>query len=739
MSTELIDSLPAGCSPRITRLREAARARAVAPHDDNARFFAEKRRVYDACPELPHPLRVAKATAAALEHLPVYLLPESQLVGMVYHLGEWVSVEDPSDWYAPNAPRARELFPADAELCELEILSGGAFQGHVSWWWPWVLEKGILGLLAETQARLATAADETARTFYQGVLTMLTAVVGWNQRHAIALEEAGCGADTAERARLAGLLEIVRRVPTQPARTFREAVQSWYFQHLCVMRENPFGGNGPGRLDYFLWPYLERDLAARAITLQEAYELIQELFILIDERILEADGWVETIVTGGCHPDGTPAVNPLSYLMVEAFIALDLVHPAVYMRIPEHPPTAWVELAARYLREGKNRAQIISDRTMLAAMTRAGMPFADAAHYTCGGCMEIHPHGMNSDLLFTGTHNLMKTLELTLTGGACLKTGRWMTHAALPALPDYADFEELFQTLVEEIRRETRLWVERLDFFSARLAETRPMYLLSALMLDCLARGREQHDGGARYHDYGIAALGLPNVADALTAVKIAVFDDRRCTAEELLAALRDNFAGHDALRAYLKSLPTYGQQHPEADAMANRILVETCRAYADAKTRWGGQLKPMLFTFVWAPMMGATLGATAYGDLAGALIAQGMTPRNSAMTDGLTAAIGSHAALSLDHVSGGATSMWDLDAQWASQPVVRALLDSFLALGGMFFQGNTTDVRDLLAARERPEEYPNLIVRVGGFSSRFVILSPELQEEIIGRVRHRG
>lgn len=735
-----VQTLPSGCSTRIARLRDASRARAVLPHEENARFFADKRRAFDELfADLPMRKRQARAFAYALEHLPVHVLPESQLVGMVYHLGAPVAVEDPADWYAPNKERARELFPADTELCDLEILSPGAFQGHVTWWWEWVLEKGVIGLLEETRTRLAAAPDDIARDFYECVITALVAVLHWNERHVMALEDACCGAAPRECARLETLLEICRRVPAYPARSFREAVQGYYFQHLCVMRENPFGGNGPGRLDYFLWPYLERDLAAGRITLEEAYELIQELFIAIHERILVADGWVETIVVGGSHPDGSSAVNPLSYLMVEAFIALDQVHPAVYLRMPKDAPAEYLELAARYLREGKNRAQILNDPPIIAAMTRYGMPVEDAVHYTCGGCMEILPQGMNSDLLFTGTHNLMKTLELALTGGECLKTGRRLTHVPLPALPDYPNFEALFQTLVAEIRRETLLWVKRLDFFSARIAETRPMYLLSALMLDCLARGREQHDGGARYHDFGIAALGLPNVADALTAVKLAVFDERRCTAAELLTALRENFQGHAELRAYLKGLPKFGQQHADADAMADCLLVETCRAYADTRTRWGGQLKPMLFSFVWAPMLGATLGATAYGDLAGVPIAQGMTPRNAAMTEGITAAIGSHAALSLDYVTGAATSMWDLDAQWADQQVVRALLASFLDLGGMIFQGNTTDVNELIAARDHPEDYPNLIVRVGGFSSRFVILSAELQEEIITRIRHKG
>jgi pyruvate-formate lyase len=739
MTTNPTTLLPAGYSPRIARLRDASRARAGLPHADNARFGEQVHQAYvERFTELPPRKRQARAFAWALAHLPVYHFPEARLAGMVYHLGSWAEVADPYDWVTPAREQAATL-AQDAELSEMKLYTSGGFPGHITWRWDWVLEKGILGMIEEYRTALLTAHDETARDFYEGVITRLVAVLHWNERHIIALEEALCGAPRDERARLTHLLDICRRVPASPARTFHEAVQSFYFQHLCVMRENPYGGNGPGRLDYFLWPYLERDLAAGAITLAEAYELVQELFIFIHERILEADGWVETIVVGGCHPDGSSAVNPLSHLMVEAIIALDQVHPAVYMRMPDNPPADYVALAARYLREGKNRAQILSDPAIMAAMMQHGMPAADAAHYTCGGCMEILPQGMQSDMLFTAYHNVPKVVEVTLTGGECLRTGGRLAAGGLRSLTAYADFEAFFAAFAAELRRQAATMVPRLDLYSRSMAEHRPQYLLSSLMQDCLVRGREQHDGGARYHDYGVAALGVPNAADALYAVKRAVFEDRLCTAEELLAALRVDFAGYETLQAALRAFPKYGQQHPDADAMADRVLTALCDAYDAAVNERGGRLKPMLFTFVWSPEAGGALGATAYGEHAGRNIAQGLTPQNSAMSDGITAAIGSHAGLSLHRVTGAATTMWDLDTQWASQEVVSALLTSFLDLGGMIFQGNTTDVADLIAARARPQDFPNLIVRVGGFSSRFVILSAELQEEIIARVRHQG
>jgi formate C-acetyltransferase len=141
----------------------------------------------------------------------------------------------------------------------------------------------------------------------------------------------------------------------------------------------------------------------------------------------------------------------------------------------------------------------------------------------------------------------------------------------------------------------------------------------------------------------------------------------------------------------------------------------------------------------VWAPTAGAVLGATADGRFARTPIAHGLSPQDVGMTEGIGSAIASHAALPLERVSGGASSMWDFDPALANPDVVENTLRAFLQLGGQIFQGNTTDVGELLQARERPEDFPGLLVRVGGFSARFVTLSPELQEEIIGRHRHRN
>ncbi|MBI5834438.1 MAG: hypothetical protein HZB16_19240 [Armatimonadetes bacterium] len=702
---------------------------------------------------LPLPERQARSLADALVAEPVLLHPGERLHGMFYHGAdpqwhspEWgddctvvaasrrVAAEVPE--MAPLANQHPQGRPADG--AESFVIDGSGIPGHVAWHWERVLSGGFESLIDQHQQALAATDDSAARDYYQGAIILLQAAVEWNQRHVDALRERlAAESDAEERARLATSLCALEQVPAKPARSFYEAVVSFYAQWQCVMYEAPYGGNSPGRLDWYLWPFLRDEYETGLISYQEAGELLAELFLKIDERVHLSDGHVNTIVVGGVAPDGGDAVNPLSWLLLDVFEQLDLTHPAVYTRVSAANPPAWHDRCVEYLLQGGNRAQILADEPIIAAMTRDGrLPYADAAQYMCGGCMELAPHGLNSDLLFSFIYNLPKTLGLVLTGGECLTTGQQRLDVP-GSLAEYADFEALYAAFEHELNRALLAKFRCLDIWSEEMARCRPLFLLSSMTDDCLARGRSQQDGGARYADYGGTPLGLQNAADALYAVKRAVFDDGFCAPDELLAALRADFVGHERVQRRLLALPKYGLGEADADAMMDRVLRSVLAPFDTWRNRHGRYVKPILFTFVWAPEMGRSLGASPDGRRRGQPIGHGLTPQAAGLRRGLTASIGSYTQLPNHLVSGGASTMWDLDPQWASQPVIRAVVDTFTAGGGMIFQGNATPVEELRAALDRPAEFGHLIVRVGGFSARFVNLSRELQVEIIERHRH--
>ena len=209
--------------------------------------------------------------------------------------------------------------------------------------------------------------------------------------------------------------------------------------------------------------------------------------------------------------------------------------------------------------------------------------------------------------------------------------------------------------------------------------------------------------------------------------------------AEELTRALEKNFEGYGELRRRLLKLPKYGQECAEADGMAARLSRDVTAIFDSYVNRHGGGAKPVMLSFVWAPAAGKILGATPDGRLATTPVAQSVTPQSSAMTRGITAAMNSCNSLPFELFSGGASAMWDLDPEWASVEVIERLIVGFFAGGGHIFQGNATSVEELIEAQRTPELFPNLIVRVGGFSARFVNLDKDLQNDIINRMRHRS
>ena len=679
--------------------------------------------------ELPHWEKLAKSMAFAIENQDVFAYENDRIGGRIYYNHE-AKVEKYCPELDCNTEAKKQFieeFPEAEELWRYQLI-GGTAKGHITWFFDRILTHGTIGFKKKFEDALKFAKDKEAEEFYRGVIIMLDALQAYNDKHIEVYEKLG-NRELADR---------MRKVPRYPAETFREAVQAFFMQHLVVMRENPFGGNGPGRLDYYLWPYLDRDIKAGRCTLEEAKEIIDELFLRIDERIYRADKWVEAVVVGGTYPNGASAVNPLTYIMIQSIIDLNITHPSIYVRIPENPPEELLDLCSTFLVSGNNRAQILYDPAVIGSLIKNGHPYRDAVEYACGGCLEVGIQGMTSDFLFIGWHNTAKMLELMITGGVCLLDGKKVSaFKADKGLSAYSDFESFYSDFIEEAKRLTTIYLREQDIASEHAQKNRPSYLISSMIDDCLARGRNMHAGGAKYHDYGGAHLGLPNVADGLYAIKRAVFDEKICTADELIAALKANFEGYEKLQAKLKQIPKYGMDNDEADSLANRVMSDFADMYLSYRTRWEGTGKPVILTFVWAPAAAKVLGATADGRNEHFMIAHGVTPACPSMKSGITAALNSCTKMPFDKFSGGASTMWDFDASIATEELVKSILKSFMDKGGQIFQGNTTPLEELIDAKAHPENYEHLVVRVGGYSARFTHLEPSLQDEIIARLRH--
>jgi len=673
--------------------------------------------------------KTARSMAFAIENQEVWAYPEDRIGGRVYYWFEddnYTNCYD-LDYVEQAFAKFKQKYPNADELYYNQLIFPMTL-GHIAWRYDYILSMGLDNFKQKFVDGLKTAKDEKAYEFYSGVIILLDAMQKFNDKHIEIYEKLGNK----------HLADIMKRVPKNPCQTFEEAVQAFYMQHIVVMSENPFGGNSPGRLDYFLWPYLKNDLEKGIITLEKAKELIDELFLRIDERIHNIDAWGETIVVGGTNPDGSSAVNPLTYIMVESMIDLNITHPYLYIRVPNNPPQELMDLCARYMMSGNNRAQVLNDQAIIGALEKNGVPFEDAVNYFCGGCMEVGVQGQNSDLLYTGWQNIPKMLELTISGGVCLKTGKKIDDFKVDkSLADYHTFDEFYLDFLKQVKKFVKIHMEEQDIFSEVLQEVRPSYLISSMIDDCFSRGRNMHAGGARLHEYGATPLGLPNVADGLYAIKKAVFEDKICSANQLIDALKANFKGYEKLQYKLSSIAKYGIDDDNADQMMKKLCQDIAEIYLSCELRNGGRAKPIILTFIYAPDAADRLGATPDGRNAGSLVAHGVTPQSCAMKKGISSAINSCGKLDFSYFAGGASTMWDFDSAWVNEDILKVVIKTFLDKGCQIFQGNTTSVEDLIKAKKSPEDYEHLMVRVGGFSARFIGLSPALQDEIISRYRH--
>lgn len=627
------------------------------------------------------------------------------------------------DYISDHCPEVRTDF--------LEMgLHGDAFwNGHESHSFQKVLRLGWQGMRDLSERMCAHTRDEKRRQFYQGLNIVLDSLMRYNDRYVEELERRGMTAQAA----------ICRQVPRYPARNFREAVQCVNMVYFTVTQDGS-GTYGPGWLDYYLWPYLKEDLKENRITMQEAFDLCGHLLLQMDRRIRLNEEMNDTVCLGGSHQNGESAVNPLTYLFAEAALQLDITCLLVYLKMPKNPSKEYLDFAAHYLIEGRNRGQILNDEAIAGSLEYRGIPYEEALSYTTNGCMEVSCSQANSDMLLSGWHNIPKFVELSITGNYCLVNQKTYSSVHYKGLAAFRSFEDYYTDFLCETRRIMHQYFDCIDNWSIFSSQYRPTYYASSLLNDCLLKGRNMHDGGARHHDYGTAPVGLGMAADSLFAVKKAVFEDRLCTAEELLDALKENYEGREALRLRLKAYPKYGQDDVEADAFAAGFFNDICEIYESYENHLGGCVKPVVFTFVWAGICARHLGPTADGSFAHTPASHGTTPASGSMTQGVTAAMLSNCKMPMRRFTGGGSSMWDFDQNWINKDLMGGFIRTFLSLGGQMFQGNSSiDPETLQKAQENPGDYLHLIVRVGGFSAHFVDLDKSVQDDIISRCRHAG
>lgn len=604
-----------------------------------------------------------------------------------------------------------------------------------------VLKLGFDGLKREVESALASIslAEPDAAHRRANLLAfkkLCESAMGIGKRHAAAAREfaASC-ADDDEKREWELIAEICDRVPEHPARTFREAVQSLWLAHILTVWEDGINANGIGRIDQFLWPYLENDLANGTITRDQAAEILASLWIKL-YRPYD----VQQMMIGGQHSDGSDATNPLSYLVLDVTEGLGFIR-CLSARLHKGTPKEFVSRCVDLLAKGGGIPFFFNDEAMVPALVNRGLPLEDARGYAAIGCIEITIPGMASPHAVSHWINLPKCLELALNDGRDLLDGAQVG----PKTGSLAGFHSL-DDVTASYTKQLEYFAE-LAVYGSNAAEIahRSCYRLPYLSLlteDCVSRGLDIIEGGARYNYHSSAAMGIPNVADSLAALQSAVFTDKTISPEDMLQALRSNYADREDLRLFLKNrLPKYGNDEPLPDGFAADITRQYCELLARHTTPSGGAFFCHLFTFVLMLGHGKLTGASPDGRLAGEPLAYSVSPVQGRDREGLTAVLQSLARIPHHLAAASSSAILEVDPVLCEGPNRRVFVDLIVAAinqGVGQLQFNVVNADTLRAAQDEPDRYANLCVRVSGFSQRFCLLDREMQNHIIARTKHR-
>ena len=655
------------------------------------------------------------------------------------------STENIASWQLRSGIRVRDRLAAlRFEIDELELLAGRTVDidyeqaeleqartylagyhgapgqtGHCQPDYEVLFSTGIDMLREQINLKAIQAVSSDARDFYHsciGALDGLQIMIG---HAADTVEQAFNQASGSRREELYEILNSCRRIAHAKPETFRDAIQLVWFVMLGHMSGDCVGLVGPGRLDRVLLPYHRTE--DKDIEL----ELIEALYLLINDY--DVPGLAYAVMAGGRDAEGRDAANELSYLVMEAVRRTKLVYPTVGLCRHHGTPEALMELTANLIADGYATPAFFNDDTISAGMRQYGIPAGDSYNYINSTCVEITPAGCSNVWVASPYFSLCCILMELIDD----------TVSARREYPDFDIFlEAYFQRLSGKIADAVKIQSEFRE--QRRLYGRKPFQ--SIFTHDCLSRGRDIDDGGARYNWVECSFVGGANLADSLAAIRQTVFDKHELTFLELKQALDADFSGYEALRMeLLAACPKYGNNLPEVDILLQQLvdrLKKECAKYKLPPD--DAPFVPGMFCWVMHQRLGADCRATPDGRKAGFAFADGSGPAQGREKNGPTAAIMSVTSWDQSGMIGGVAYNMKFDKSLFSSPEMRAkfqhLVEVFLDRGGFETQINVLDCDILAKAMENPDAYRDLVVRIGGYTDYFTHLSPGMQAEVIQR-----
>lgn len=623
-------------------------------------------------------------------------------------------------------------------------LSGGV-GGHRVIDFPTALRLGLGGIRAELErwaGRRRPLGRPGPSDFDEASRLSLAALSRFKKRHLGALKASIPPNDPVGHP----TLPHFERAVEEPAESFAEALQTvWFLQFAMAIADDI---TCAGRPDQYLWEYYKRDRETGRLERGEAARLIADFY----RRHNELFGrWPATIMLGGRDAAGRVVSNELSYLFLDAVEEVGLVNPNVAIAVTRETPPPLIERGLRILGRGFSHPAFFNDDLISSALQKAGVAKSDSHLYQNVTCVEIAPIGSADVQVNQASLHLAKVLEVMLAGGRQTVESPFAVEAATGGL-EAKTFEAFLEAYKDSIALTLEREMERAIAAEDRRAAQGSTPLVSCFTQDCLERGADACAGGARYRYCGADAPGFVTAVDSLAALRLVVFERRLMGLAEFAAVVSSDFAGHEPLRRWImEHAPKFGNDDERADALARELYGSVTHQLSRYRTSDGGRFYIGLFSG-WGPdhegqhrgkhvSSGSLTGATPDGRKAGMPLSENVGPVAGADRRGVTAMLNSSAKLDQSLGLGGISLNCRLPAEMLKSEgglkQAAGLLRGYFAQGGFQLQFNAVDSATLRQARERPDDFPNLAVRIAGYSDYFNRLDPRQQDEIIARAEH--
>lgn len=632
--------------------------------------------------------------------------------------------------------------------------------GHLAIDYPRLMKLGYDGIIAEAEAKLA-ALDMNdpewgdKRDWYRAIIIMHTASKNYIERYAKLCEEkAAEEQDDKRREELVAMAEVCHAIAGPAPKSFWQALMLFNIATALIQVEGNGHSISYGRMDQWLYPFYKADVESGAITPEFALELLEVEYVKMNNPTkLKDKGSMalrngrgfggESLTIGGVDRDGNDATNDLTMLMLEASAHTRMMNPWVCVRMHENTPYELKVKTIECVRAGYGHPKIFNDAPAIKGMLRKGMSIEEARDYCVVGCVEIDLPGKEYGWHDAAYVNTPKMMEMVFNGGVSLRTGEQLGPNT-GSLETYKTFDELLESVDEQFQYWTDQMCSSLNIIDAAHRELKPLPYVSAFYEDCMESGHDLTEGGAKYNGIGPQASGMGTCADSLATIKQLVFDEKRYTGAELLAAVRDNWEGHEKLYALVNSTKVhhYGNDDDYADDLFKFMFECYCRHVAGRPTRRGGQFNPGVYSVNANVAMGMNTFASLDGRKAGEAISDNMAPvhtdAGSHDVNGPTALVNSLGKVDHSLASNGTLMNLRFPEDAVSGTEGRdnlvSFLSEYLAKEPMHVQFNIMSAAKMRAAQKHPEDYKDMLVRVAGYSAYFVELGKPLQKDLIQR-----